>query len=50
MVSVAADKVVRQAARTGGGYEKRGGQVVMGPQQPRPKPQAHIPPAPPRGK
>jgi hypothetical protein len=30
--------------------EKKGGQVVMGPQQPRPKPQPQIPAAPPRGK
>lgn len=32
------------------GFEKKGGQVLMGPRQPKPPVQKHVPPPPPRGK
>jgi hypothetical protein len=50
VVDVATDKAIRHTSRTSSSYEKKGGQVVMGPQQPRPKTQTQIPTAPPRGK
>ena len=47
---MASDKAIRPHGRSSNSYEKKGGQVVMGPQQPRPKIQTQIPAAPPRGK
>ncbi len=45
-----AHKAIRPDSRPGSSYEKKGGQVVMGPQQPRPTTQTQPPTAPPRGK
>lgn len=49
VVGMATHKALPHTARVSS-VEKKGGQVVMGPQQPRPKLQTQVPSAPPRGK